>query len=171
MYEGLAAACIEKGGNRLWGFVDRSGKFVVPPQFLAVAPFSQGRAAVNFMPPQSPPWKDRVCAFVAKQLRLYPSLDNDYEVISRETFTIEDDNDASAENMIGFIDATGQTVVPATFTSADMFEDGVARVSIGLWDKQLFGYIDLNGNYVLPPEYDVVNRFSEGLAAVGHRRK
>jgi len=49
--------------DHLWGYVDRTGEFVIPPTWTSAAPFSDGRAAVLSQAPEAsldpgPPRKD-----------------------------------------------------------------------------------------------------------------
>ena len=63
----------------------------------------------------------------------------------------------------GYIDNTGNIVVPCMYTHAAVFSEGMAYVRRG--DK--FGYIDKTGKEVVKCIYDYACHFSEGLAAVG----
>ena len=40
--EGLAAA----SDGKLWGFIDKQGKWVIPPSYISVTSFVDGRSAV-----------------------------------------------------------------------------------------------------------------------------
>ncbi len=63
----------------------------------------------------------------------------------------------------GFIDKTGEVVVPLEYDDAQNFSEGLAVVEKdGKW-----GYIDKTGKVVVPlGEYDYAYPFSEGLAEV-----
>ena len=43
----LFRICEKVEGNYLWGFIDKTGRNVIPPQFLDVYQFSDGLAAVR----------------------------------------------------------------------------------------------------------------------------
>lgn len=62
----------------------------------------------------------------------------------------------------GYIDRTGQVVIPCKFDSADQFSEGLAAVEI----KEKIGYIDKTGKLVVPPRFDSGYPFSGGLALV-----
>lgn len=49
--EGLAAIRVYKDRKDKWGYIDKSGKVVIEPQFAAAGPFSQGRAMVGIAEP------------------------------------------------------------------------------------------------------------------------
>ncbi|MGL4567916.1 MAG: WG repeat-containing protein [Fusobacteriaceae bacterium] len=62
----------------------------------------------------------------------------------------------------GFIDKSGNLVIPAKFDKAWEFSDGLANVEIdGKW-----GFIDKSGNLVIPAKFDYTWGFSDGLALV-----
>ena len=62
----------------------------------------------------------------------------------------------------GFIDKSGNVVVPCKYGNAWSFSEGLAAVEIdGKW-----GFIDKSGNVVVPCKYHAARSFSEGLAAV-----
>jgi hypothetical protein len=72
----------------------------------------------------------------------------------------------------GYIDSTGQVVIPPQFEEAEDFSEGLAAVKISTWregyntTKDRYGYIDKTGRMVIPARFYVAGRFSEGLANV-----
>lgn len=68
----------------------------------------------------------------------------------------------SSSGMYGFIDKTGELVIPCLYESASSFSDGLAGVQVnGRW-----GYIDKTGETVIPFEYDDAYGAGSGLASV-----
>ena len=63
----------------------------------------------------------------------------------------------------GFIDKTGEVVVPCQWEYAESFSDGLASVIDEHWK---FGFIDKTGEEVIPCQWKLVWPFSEGLARV-----
>lgn len=68
--------------------------------------------------------------------------------------------------MSGYMDKTGRVVIPARFTSAHEFSEGLAFVSI----RSTGGFIDRSGKYVLletagRQKFMLANGFSDGMAA------
>lgn len=59
----------------------------------------------------------------------------------------------------GYMNASGEVVIPLKFQYAYDFHDGLARVVT----NSKYGVIDKQGNYVLPPEFRDVANISEGL--------
>jgi len=168
-----------------WGFIDRNGQFVIPPQFDAEGRFSEGLAAVRI----NGAWGyiDRAGARVVEP-----------KYAAAEEFS---DGLAAVKNgnLWGFIDKTGAEVIPLTFDCPAVkpphFSGGLARVFVkghaafidktgktvlewpdsagnfheGLaWtiDKGKFGYIDTTGKLIIPAQYTWAGDFSEGLAPV-----
>lgn len=68
----------------------------------------------------------------------------------------------------GFMDHSGNMVIPQIYSAAGNFSEGLAAVcgSDGLW-----GYIDKAGAPVIPFEYDGAGSFADGLAPVSKSGK
>jgi hypothetical protein len=136
-----------KAGGR-WGFVDRTGNFVIPVQFDFVYSFSGGRALVELedrwgiidqrgdwtMPPRP-------------LQRVLPMTDG--AVLVRE----------NGENR--FLDDNGNSL-NISFDEARQFSEGLAAVRRG--DK--WGYVDRAGGQALAFQYEDASTFSGGLAEV-----
>ena len=69
------------------------------------------------------------------------------------------------DDKLGFIDSTGQVIVPPTYDDGGYFHQGRAYVS----RSGKFGFIDALGRVVVPPKYDTVSDFWEGLAMVARQ--
>jgi len=68
------------------------------------------------------------------------------------------------DKVIGFIDASGQIVVPPGFRKVRQFSEGLAAVqSI---DSGLWGYLNQKGQVVIAPQFIAAFSFQEGVAAV-----
>ncbi len=64
--------------------------------------------------------------------------------------------------LTGYIDVTGEFVIPPKFRFAADFREGLALVM----EDSTFGFIDLDGDLVVPCQYAQATDFGEGLAAV-----
>ena len=53
----------------------------------------------------------------------------------------------------GFIDATGQVVIPPQFESANDFAEGRAWAAIETGGKVLSGFIDASGEWAIEPQF------------------
>jgi hypothetical protein len=91
------------GSNMMYGYIDKTGKMIVPAQFNSAAPFSEGLAAIG-------------------------KCDQAY-----------------------FIDKTGKTIVAGAFTYASSFSGGLARIEALSKDGLLSGYVDKAGKMVWGP--------------------
>jgi len=68
--------------------------------------------------------------------------------------------------LAGYINTTGEVVIPFQFVKAGNFSEGFAVVQTK--EKGKYGYIDKNGELVIPCKFDFADSFSNGLAAVGN---
>ena len=71
-------------------------------------------------------------------------------------------NNVLGKKKYGFIDKSGNEVVPCVYDNAMDYSNGLAGVKVN--DK--WGYVDNKGINVIPCKYDEVKIFSEGRAAV-----
>jgi len=131
------------------GFIDNTGKVVIPFKYREAAPFSEGLAAVTFENDQTG-YIDRVGTVVIEPRFIWGAS------FSEGLALIED------EEGYGFIDKTGVTVIEPQFDWASSFVDGFAAVEID--GKQCF--INKIGKITIPCRYDNVSVFSNGFAVV-----
>jgi hypothetical protein len=164
--EGLAQVCIAREGqSRRWGYIDRTGEFVIPERFEYAGEFSEGLAPVliggkcGFInhkgevvidPKYECAWEfsEGLAMFqVAKK-----SGPDEYGVIKK-----------SGPDEYGFIDAKGEVVIaPQAFDVAShKFVEGMLCFRKG----EKFGCMDKTGKVVIEPKFLYGCGFSEGLAA------
>jgi len=144
--EGYAAAQSECFRN--WGFLDKSGRFVIEPRFGSVGIFSEDLAIVGFEIPGAPPPSDLASESTKAFFRAIAKFGNgsiDYPGMK-----------------YGYIHKSGVLVVPARFEGGGIFSEGLAAVQL----KGKCGYIDKAGHLVIPAIFDVAHPFSGGLAEV-----
>ncbi len=144
-----------------WGFIDQTGKIVIPPQFDTVSSFQDGLAQVI---------QQRKVAFIdtAGKIVLRP----DFEIVRDFSEGFAAVNNGEKRNPIvgiilepgrwGYIDKTGKLALPMRFTHAEAFSEGLAAVEL---DKHT-GFIDRTGKMVLEVPLDVTLDFSEGIVGV-----
>lgn len=154
--EGMASVenYVEINGQRRLrcGFIDKTGKLVVPPQYDEVRGFSEGYAALKI---------DGKWGFINKTGK---------EVVSPHYDHVKDFSEGLAAVEIdgkwGYIDKTGGEVLPPKYISLNTgdFKEGLAAVKI----DNKWGVIDKNGKVIIHPQYDFVRDFHEGLAVVGY---
>jgi len=143
-HEGLAA--IKQGGK--WGYIDKSGKMVIAPQFNEALRFSEGLASVK----SGDKW-----GFIDKSGKM--AVAPQYEM----AYQHEEGLAAVKQGgKWGFIDNTGKMVIPARFQDAYGFSEGLVDVK----DEGRWGFIDKSGKMVITAKYDAVHAHFEGLAGV-----
>jgi hypothetical protein len=132
-----------------FGYIDRTGKVLVEPQFDSASDFSGGMACVSI---------DGKYGYIDTKGKLVVPLRYDYDSGDfSEGFAV-----VGLEEKHGFIDNTGKMITEIKFDRANDFCDGLARVRIEGKD----GYIDNTGNFVIDAKFDAAWNFSEGLARV-----
>jgi len=169
-----------------WGFIDKTGKFVVEPQFERVWDFHEGLAAVI---------KNKKWGFINKQgeLVIQPQFNRTPEnpcfseglvamkkdgkwgsVNKQGEFVIEPQFDHYYEfhngvalirknDVGGFIDKTGKyTNVTEEYKSAGRFHDGLSQEK----KNGKYGYIDKSGEFVIEPQFEDAGYFRNGVASV-----
>jgi len=147
-----------------WGFIDRTGKIIIPFEFDFVEPFSEGLARFR----QNDSFKN---GYIDKTgVVVIPAVYNDAYAFSEEralvsiteSIEITEDGGMSVISKYGFIDKTGNVVIPIEYGYARSFSEGLAAVST----NEGYGFIDRNGDVVIPFQYMYALSFSGGYATV-----
>jgi hypothetical protein len=180
--EGLAAVRIGDDNTGKYGYIDRTGKMVIAPQFDWALEFSEGLAKIVIANRDG---------FIDKSGRIVivPSFDNALRFHDGVSIVATH----YGSKGVGVIDATGRMITSGLDGAAE-FSEGLAlfqivdpqeagNQSIGSFSmiqngadyvtpKGRFGYIDKTGKVVIPPEFygagqfGEAQQFSEGLAAL-----
>ncbi len=138
-----------------YGFINRSGKIVLPGPYQGGASFSEGLAPINV---------DGEWAYIDTTGRVVIA---NLRVITAGGFV---EGRAYVEDFThhyGFIDRTGRMVVPITYEAAnnrDIFQFAEGRVPVLVDGK--WGYLDTQGEFTIPPQYDEASGFQNGVACV-----
>jgi len=158
--EGLAAVGFGEDDAVKWGYIDATGRVVIPPQFDWVREFSEGLAAVGF-PANNDAAKwgyiDKTGAVVIEPR--FDGVDPFSEGLAAVAF-LQDD-----AVRYGYIDKTGTVVIRPQFEWAMEFSEGLAAVGT---NSGLCGYIDKTGAFVIPMKLEgqAFHPFSGGLARI-----
>jgi len=151
--EGLAASFWERkflgiSYDGHYGFIDSTGKLVIPPQFDAAGPFSEGLAPVK---------KDGAYGFIDRQgvVRI-PFQYEQAKPFSGGLALVKKDGN------FRYIDHNNQTVIEAAHPFPHPFKEGLSLVREG----DIFGYMDTSGTLIIPAQFEIAGDFSEGLALV-----
>jgi hypothetical protein len=138
-------------GN-LTGFIDKTGKVIIPPQFTDVHEFSDGLALVrgrDFFG-----YIDQTGRHV---IDLNPAFSGAHEMFSEGLAAF-----SNQYGKWGYMDKTGKVAIEPQFEMAYSFSEGMARV------KQYgkYTFIDKMGKIIAEPVFDGAEDFSGGLARV-----
>ncbi len=151
-----------------WGYIDKTGRLIVPFKYDMAGDFSEGLAAVHL--------KDKT-GYIDKTGKLvipirffsgFPFSSGRALVV----FSLYRDKDRLLMNKLGYIDKSGKMV----FQRKEALDSRSLRVEHeGLMFSEGFltfeqnnkvGYLDTAGKVAIPPQYDDASGFSEGLAPV-----
>src|SRR6516164_8860197 len=142
-----------------WGYMDKSGKIVIAPQYYDAYPFKEGMARVQ-------PWQ----VLLSKAIRVY-FIDKSGKIRTPKVYSdAEDFSEGLAlvivpgEKGFGYIDATGNMIIPQddSHEAGGQFRESLATIKQG----GQWGYMNKTGKMVIQPQFKQALRFSEGLAAV-----
>ena len=95
----------------------------------------------------------------------YPSfpfsglINVDKESLSKKLFVFGNDS-----TLYGYINEAHDTIIPAKFTTAGPFQNGLALAQ--LCDTCLFGYINVHGDFSIPPQFGAAGDFHGATAVV-----
>jgi len=143
--EGLGR--VELGGKR--GFIDKTGRLVIQPQFEKAWDFSCGRAMIE---------KDGKRGYIDPTGR--PVIEPRFP--DARSFS-EGLAGVRKDALWGFIDPSGKFAILPKFEDMDRgFSEGLAAVGA----DGLYGFIDKTGKFVVKPRYDNATNMLRGRAAV-----
>ncbi len=142
--EGLAPVFVD--GEKKYGFINRRGEFVIPPQYAEARSFSEGRAEVCILGKDESGWPERRWGAIDREGKLivpaiYKAISSYHEGMARVT----------NKEGHGFVNLSGEVSIPCKFRNADSFENGLAYVTVGDWKTEWSGYIDKSGKFVWRP--------------------
>jgi WG containing repeat len=150
--EGLAAV---KRDN-LWGYIGPDGKEVIAPQFASAGDFHDGRAQVEKRAGRFGGWIDTGGQLVLDAEKL--------DLVRGDDFTEGLALAIARSRLSGFIDPSGNWVVPAQLSTATRFSGG--RAYVNQQDGKA-GFIDKTGKLVIElPAKATTGFFHEDLVYV-----
>ena len=147
--EGLAV--IKQNGK--FGYIDKTGKIAIHPQFDNANNFSEGLAVIK---------QNSKFGYIDKRgnfviLPQFDYADNFSEGLAK----------ISSNSKYGYVNQNGNVVILPQFEEAYDFSEGLAIVK----QNGSTGYIDQKGKIVIKPQFDDAYDFSEGLAVIKQNNK
>jgi len=157
--DGLAAFLVDNSKRSLWGYVDPHGNVAIPPSFEWAGDFSEGVATASV---------NKQIVFIdhagkilfKKEPMRIPGTWQGGPVDLRFSGNLMAFPDPLT-GKFGYIDRSGQFLIPPQFDAAYPFHDGLARIAAA----SRFGYIDSKGAFVIQPVFKKATDFHEGFAA------
>ena len=134
-------------GDR-YGYLDRTEKMVIPPQFSAAENFSDGVALVH-LPDGAKGLVDRQGKIVILSFSL-----EELQPFAHGLAAVK------VGDKYGYVDKQGTLIIKPQYDNASPFDQGLAQVA--RLDK--YGLIDRTGKVVVPLEYDHITYFHEDRA-------
>ena len=186
--EKLAAFSIPDSSDVKWGFVDKSGKRVINPQFSEVRKFSDGKCAVknkegkwgyidsegkviinyqfdgatDFIDGKSVVKLDDKVGVIDSEGKYILNPQFDYAEIDDDKLLITQDN------KIGWCDKEGKIIINPQFEEANTFDKNeLTPVKSG----ENYGYIDSDGKFSINPQFEYAFPFMNDLALVKSGKK
>ncbi len=144
------------GEHGKWGYIDKTGKIVIPLHYYLAYPFSEGLAFIQPFPVLGS--RAIRLQFIDKAGLMVMSKIYSYAQPFSEGLAVVA---VPGERGLGFVDKTGK-MVTSQYDFAKPFSEGLAAVK----DGGKWGYLDKTDNMVISPQFSEAYRFSDGLAAV-----
>ena len=140
-----------------WGYMDRTGKVVVPMMYRQAEPFSEGLGVIGgpgifeIVGPRG-----NKIAELQTEAHAVNRVQEDLVLINRLSF-----------NGLEFFDRSGRQAFPLAFEDARGFSCGLAAVKL----DNKWGYIDKVGNLAISNRYDLAMPFASDVAHVCLKEK
>ncbi|MGH9877786.1 MAG: WG repeat-containing protein [Nitrososphaerales archaeon] len=168
---------IKRDGDGKWGYIDRTGKVIIAPQFDFARDFSEGLALVG---------KDGKHYFINDEGEI---VIDSHEKIGNPAYEFLGDFakgiafvkvEGDLGNDRGYIDKMGKLVIrlkveptgnvtavsPVNSVSRSLVRDVSGEQYLSIKVNGKYGYYDTKGKEIIRPQFDKASGFSEGLAIV-----
>jgi len=145
--EELAAFSKVDSTNTIWGFVDKSGKQVINPQFQSVGSFHDGKCAIQN--------KDGKWGYIDKSGKIIIN----YQFDNAENF-VDGKAVVQLDDKTGVIDEDGKYIINPQFKSAYADGDNYLIDQDNKW-----GWCDDKGKFIINPQFDDALFFGDSKLA------
>lgn len=141
-----------------YGYIDKTGRTAIPAKYANAGSFSEGLAFVEL--------PDGRRGYIRANGTLAFSFENENGDCCQ--YFHEGLAPVRRGGKNGFINPTGEVVIPPRFDAAYQFSQGCAPVKL----DDSWGIIDRNGKWIVEPSFQLLSPYSEGLSvAVTHDKK
>jgi hypothetical protein len=131
-------SALNEQGEYAYGYIDRTGRIVVKPQYLRAWSFSDGCGAI------------------------IATVTGDFQYVTQNGQLLKASTPYEGYYFERIVLATSDEVIRPRFEEVHSFADGLAPV----WRQGKWGYMNHQGKVVIEPQYDTALYFSEERAAV-----
>jgi hypothetical protein len=141
-----------------FGYIDKTGKEIIPPIYKHAFPFSEGVALVNNTDSfdyQLIDKKGKETGVKITQQCLECSGQFSEGLLAVERW------EKNSERKFGFVDKNGKEVLSFVYSSASDFKNGLAIISI----SDYAGLIDKTGKFIIPAIYRGISKTNENIFA------
>jgi len=143
-----------------YGFIDKTGKEIIPLIYNDADSFSEGLARVRIGDD-----KTGKHGFIDNLGKIViPIKYDDASRFSEGVAAVKLGGRQTGK--WGFIDKTDKEIIPFKYNVVLVFSEGLVAVRIGDYKTGKYGFIDKTGKEIIPAKYDSAGLFSEGLAAI-----
>jgi len=167
--EGLAAVWISSPCDRsCYGYIDTTGKLVLPQKYQTADTFVKGTAAVR-MPDDKWGVIDKTGRFIIPPNYdgVFPFYENVGIAITIKNKKPSPFDQELSDFVVEFYDLDGTVVARPEFFVFGIFENGL----VPIMTKSGMGFVDKRGNLTIAPSFERASGFSEGLSPVRVNKK
>ena len=177
-HDGLAYVANAEGDH---GYIDKSGKEVVPCRWEKITSFNKGLAKVK----RYGNWGlidkngNEIISCEWNKIISYNDQSVEVEDENGTVFTIDNSGNIlphvkdgvdlyplKRDGKYGYINKTGETVIPHTWNEAEYFKNGLAVVGDGDFWASRYGLIDETGSIIIPCKWKALEPITKRLVRV-----
>jgi hypothetical protein len=170
-----------KASNGEWGYQDKSGTYVIPPQFVHAEPFHEGLALVyttwgmNLLGKTEGVYLFGRVGYIdtTGKFVIGPRYAESARAFSEGLAAFQPGVSSWGNSKWGYLDKAGKWAIKPRFGIATDFSEGLACVQVsqgngtaGKEPEHKWGYIDHTGEFVIPPQFEGGGPFYNGVAIV-----